>query len=129
MLCSLYGVVTPRPDVPDKTMPDEARRSQTKKWLVLSGFLHQKFAGNLKQVGQIVPDNTRFCLFVNKGKFWCCLAQSGPLPSSFLQTSVPGSQIEPAIFWSCSVWDNFVWDWCNYTISPIFFGRMVFDFG
>ena len=40
------------------------RRSQTKKWLLLSGFLHQKFAGTSKQVGQIVPDNTRFCLFL-----------------------------------------------------------------
>ena len=26
-----YALVTPRPDVPDKTMPDDARRSQTKK--------------------------------------------------------------------------------------------------
>ena len=48
-----------------------------------------------REVGQIVPDNTRFCLFfVNKGKFWCCLASSGQLSWSFLLTSGPGSQIE-----------------------------------
>ena len=57
------------------------RRSQTKKWLVLSGFLHQKFAGNLKQVGQIVPDCARqhqnFPLFTKKtesGVVWHNLA-------------------------------------------------------
>ena len=86
------------------------RRSQTKKWLVLSGFLHQKFAGKLKEVGQIVPDSTRLCLFfVNKGKFWCCLAQSVQLPSTFLQTSGARSQIEPAIFLSGSVWLRLAW--------------------
>ena len=88
-------------------------------------WLHQSQT-KFSQTEILFPDSF---FFVNKGKLWCCLAQSGLLPSSFLQTSGPGSQIEPAIFWSCSVWDNFVWDWCNYTISPIFFGRMVFDFG
>ena len=61
--------------------------------------------------------------FVNKGKFWCCLAQSGQLRSTFLQTSGAGSQIEPAIFWSGSVWDDFVWlvwSWCNHTINIFF---------
>ena len=42
--------------------------------------------------------------FVNKVKFWRCLAQSGQLPSSFLQTFGPGNQIEPATFLSGSVW-------------------------
>ena len=43
------------------------------------------------------------------GKFWRCLVQSGQLPSSFLQTFVPGSQTEPATFSSGSVWHDFVW--------------------
>ena len=37
------------------------------------------------------------------------LAQSGQLPSSFLQTFGPGSQTEPATFSSGSVWHDFVW--------------------
>ena len=41
---------------------NHARRSQMKKLLVLSGFLDQKFAGNLKEVGQIVPDSVRILL-------------------------------------------------------------------
>ena len=96
------------------------RRSKTKIWLVLSGYLDQKFEGNLKEVAQIVPDNTKTSLCLQKkDRIWCCLAQSGQLVSSFLQTSGAGSQIEPAIFWSGSVWDDFVWlvwSWCNHTI-------------
>ena len=59
----LYGMVTPRPDVPDKTMPDGARQ---KKLLVLSGILDQKFVGNFKEVDQIVPDSTRISLCLHK---------------------------------------------------------------
>ena len=70
-----------------------------KKLLVLSGFLDQKFAGNLKKVGQIVPDSVRILLCLQKetesGVVWLNLA-------SFLQFSFqlfcPGNQIEPAIF-------------------------------
>ena len=69
-----------------------------KKLLVLSGFLDQKFAGNLKENGQIVPDSVRILLFLKKGRIWCCLAQSGQLPSIFLPIFGPGNQIEPAIF-------------------------------
>ena len=46
-------MVTPRPDKPDKIIPDR---------LVLYGFLHQMFAGNLKEVGQIAPDSIRILL-------------------------------------------------------------------
>ena len=49
-----------------KARQNRPRRSQTKKWLVLSGFLHQKFAGNLKEVAQIVPDNTKTSLCLPK---------------------------------------------------------------
>ena len=41
--------------------------------LVLSGFLDQEFAGNLKEVDQIAPDNTRFCqhqILVLSGTIW-----------------------------------------------------------
>ena len=110
-------MVTPSPDKPDKIVPDRARQ---KKWLVLSGFLHQKFAGKLKEVGQIVPDSTRISLCLQKRQN---LVLSGQLLSSFLQTSGAGSQIEPAIFLSGSVWDDFVWlvwSWCNHTINIFF---------
>ena len=68
---------------------NHARRSQMKKLLVLSGFLEQKFAGNLYQ---------NFTLFTKRDRIWCCLAQSGQLPSIFLPIFGPGNQIEPAIF-------------------------------
>ena len=35
---------------------NHTRQSQTKKLLVLSDFLNQKFAGTLKEVNQIVPE-------------------------------------------------------------------------
>ena len=60
------------------------------------------------------------CLFVIKVKFWRFLVQSGQIPSSFLQTSGPGSQTEPATFSSGSVWHDFVWlsgPWCSQGIS------------
>ena len=62
------------------------------KVLVLSGFQKQKFAGNLKEVGQIVPDRNRISLYL-----------SGHLPSTFLQTFGSESQIKPAIFPSGSL--------------------------
>ena len=40
------------------------RRSKTKKWLVLSGFLDQTFTGNFKEVDQLMPDSTRISLCV-----------------------------------------------------------------
>jgi len=70
------------------------------------------------------PDNqaTKDWLFSKEDRIWCCLAQSSQLPSSFLQTSGPGSQIEPATFLSGSVWLNFVWQsgpWCSQGIKKI----------
>ena len=63
---------------------NHARRSQMKKLLVPSGFLDQKFEGNLKEVGQIVPDSVRILLWLQKetesGVVWLNLA-------SFLQFS------------------------------------------
>ena len=100
---NLYGVVTPRPDVPDKTMPDKARRSQTKKWLARSGFLHQKFAGNFKKVVQMMPDSTRISLCLQKktesGVVWHNLAN---FPTNFWCR-------KPAIFLSGSVWLYLAW--------------------
>ena len=56
-----------------------------KKWLDLPGFLGKKFAGNLKDVGQIKPDNAKLV----KSEI---LALSGTIwPSSFKF---------PANFWS-----------------------------
>ena len=38
-----------------------ARQSQTKNgWVYVPGFLGKKFAGNLKDFGQIKPDTARF---------------------------------------------------------------------
>ena len=114
-------MVTPRPDVPDETMPDEARRSQTKK---MAGFIWLPAPEVCRKLQESCPDDARqhqnFPLFTKKDRIWCCLAQSGQLVSSFLQTSGAGSQIEPAIFWSGSVWDDFVWlvwSWCNHTMN------------
>ena len=49
-----------------------------KKLLVLSGFLDQKFPGNLKEAGQIVPDSVRILLCLQKetesGVVWLNLA-------------------------------------------------------
>ena len=48
------------------------------------------------------PDCTRqrqnFTLFTKRDRIWCCLAQSGQLPSIFLPIFGQGNQIEPAIF-------------------------------
>ena len=59
---------------------NHTRRSQTKKLLVLSGFLDQKFEGNLKEVGQIVPDSARISLCLQKktesGVVWLNLRPS-----------------------------------------------------
>ena len=48
------------------------------------------------------PDCTRqrqnFTLFTKRDWIWCCLAQSGQLPSIFLPIFGQGNQIEPAIF-------------------------------
>ena len=64
------GMVTPDQTKPDEIVPDGARPKNGLVGLVLFGFLHQKFAGNLSQVGQIVPDNTRFCPFLEtQGNF------------------------------------------------------------
>ena len=67
------------------------RHSQMKKLLVLSGFLHQKFAEKLKEIGQIIPDSARIYQI----------------------------KIEPAIFSSGFVWHDFVWisgSWCSQGI-------------
>ena len=79
-----------------------------------------------RKLQESCPDDARqhqnFPLFTKKDRIWCCLAQSGQLLSSFLQTSGAGSQIEPAIFLSGSVGHGFVWyvwSWCNHTIIPL----------
>ena len=74
---------------------NHARRSQMKKLPVLSSFLDQKFAGNLKEVAQIVPGNTKTSLCLQKRQN---LVLSGTIWPTSLQTSGAGSQIEPAIF-------------------------------
>ena len=67
--------------------------------LVLSGFLDQKFAGNLNEIGQIVTDSIRILLCLQKetesGVVWLNLAS---FPSIFLQIFGPENQIEPANF-------------------------------
>ena len=110
------GMVTPRPDKPDKIVPDRARPKNC--WFYLASWTRslQETSRKLTRLCQTAPE---FPFVYKKDRIWCCLAQSGQLPSSFLQTSGPGSQIEPAIFWSCSVRDDcvwLVWPWCNHTI-------------
>ena len=60
-------------------------------WNCKRHLSYTKSAGNLKEVDQIVPENTRFH-FVR----WHNLVFSSQLPSSFLQIS--GIQIQPTIF-------------------------------
>ena len=70
----------------------------------------------LARLSQTTPD---YVPFVKKVKFWRCLVQSGQLPSSFLQTSGPGSQTESAAFSPGSVWYDFVW-LCGLSVaSPL----------
>ena len=109
-------MVTPRPDKPDKIVPDGARPKNG--WFYLASWTRrlQETSRKLTSLCQTAPE---FPFVFEKDRIWCCLAQSGHLPSSFQQTSGAGSQIEPAIFWSCSVWHDFVWSWCNHTINGI----------
>ena len=48
------------------TRQNRTWQSQMKRLLVLSGFLDQKFAGNLEEVGQIVPVSARISLCLQK---------------------------------------------------------------
>ena len=70
---------------PCQTKPDRAR---PKKLLVLSGFPDQTFAGNLEEVGQVVPDSARISLCLQKetesGVVWLNLA------NFLLVSGVPG---------------------------------------
>ena len=76
------------------------------------------------------PDCARqhqnFPLFTKENIIWCCLAQSGHLPLSFRQTSGPGSQTEPVIFfvwlrlaWFCLASSGYIWSWCNQSTNFI----------
>ena len=60
------GMVTPDQPKPDEIVPDGARPKNGLVGLVLFGFLHQKFAGNLKEVAQILPDTTKTSLCLPK---------------------------------------------------------------
>ena len=107
-------MVTPRPDKPGKIIPDGVRLKNC--WFYLASWTRnlQESSRKLTRLCQTAPVFP--FVYIKKHN----LAQSGQLPSSFLQTSGAGSQIEPAIFWSCSVWYDFVWHvwpWCNHTIG------------
>jgi len=54
----------------------------------------EEIQGKLDSLCRTAPD----FYFVYKGRQNLFLSGSGQLPSSFLQTSAPGSQIKPAIF-------------------------------
>ena len=90
-----YGLATPSPDSQTKscqTEPDEKVAGSV--WLP-GPKVCRKLEGSW-------PDCTRqhqnFTLFTKRDRIWCCLAQSGQLPSIFLPIFVTGNQIEPAIF-------------------------------
>ena len=84
----------PGPDIQTKIVPDKKVAGSV--WLPGPKVCS---AGNLKEVGQIVPDSVRFLLCLQKetesGVVWLNLAS---FPSIFLQIFGPGNQIEPAIF-------------------------------
>ena len=89
------GLATPSPDSQTKscqTEPDEKVAGSV--WLP-GPEVWRKLEGSW-------PDCTRqrqnFTLITKRDRIWCCLAQSGQLPSIFLQIFGPGNQIEPAIF-------------------------------
>ena len=95
---------------PDKTMPDEARRIQTKFcWFYLASWTRSlpNTWRKLTRLCQTTPDSVFFCKHRN------ILVLSG---TSFRQTSSPGRQIEPAIFCLApSGYDLFWSSWCGCT--------------
>ena len=52
------ALAAPRPRLPDQILPERARQKNA--YVFYSAFLDQKFAGNLKEVCQIGPDDIRF---------------------------------------------------------------------
>ena len=111
-------MVTPKPDKPDKIVPDGARPKNG--WFYLASWT-RSFQETWRKWPRLCQTTTKLPFVYKKDRIWCCLAQSGQLVSSFLQTSGAGSQIEPAIFRSGSVWDDFVWlvwFWCNGLVTP-----------
>ena len=89
------GLATPSPDSQTKscqTEPDEKVAGSV--WLP-GPEVWRKLEGSW-------PDCTRqrqnFTLITKRDRIWCCLAQSGQLPSILLQIFGPGNQIEPANF-------------------------------
>ena len=95
-----------------QTRQNLTRQSKTNKWLVLSGFLHQMFAGNLKEVGQlgqIMPDSTRLCLL-------CKQREIRVLPDTIWSASLK----MPTNFWSRKIdrTSNFLVLLCLGRLSP-----------
>ena len=105
-LCCLWTGYT-KPRQPDKIIPDGARQKSC--WFYLASWT-KRFEGNLKEVGQIVPDSARIsvCLQRRKesGVIWLNLA-------NFLQVScnhlVQEARQNQHFFSSGSVWHDFVW--------------------
>ena len=66
-----FALATPRPKLPDKIVPDGARRKSC--WFYLASWTRslQETWRKLARLCQTTPDSV---FFVNKGKFWCCLA-------------------------------------------------------
>ena len=98
---------------------NHARRSQMKKLLVLSGFLDQKFAGNLKEVGQIVPDSVRILLCLQKRQNLVLSGSIWPASFNFPSNFWSRKPDRTSNFLSGSVWHDFVWlsgPWCSQGI-------------
>ena len=99
---------------------NHARRSQMKKLLVLSGFLDQKFAGNLKEVGQIVPDSVRILLCLQKRQNLVLSGSIWPASFNFPSNFWSRKPDRTSNFLSGSVWHDFVWlsgPWCSQGIT------------
>ena len=99
----LNGVVTPRADKPDKIVPDGARPKNG--WFYLASWTRnlQDTWRKLSRLCQTAPEFP----FVYKKRQ--NLVLSGTIWPTSLQTSGAGSQIEPAIFLSGSVWLRLAW--------------------
>ena len=97
------GMVTPRPDKPDKILPDRARPING--WFYLASCTRclQETSRKLSRWCQTAPEFP----FVYKKRQ--NLVLSGTIWPTSLQTSGAGSQIEPAIFLSGSVWLRLAW--------------------
>ena len=67
-------------------------------WLCLA-FRTRRLQETWRKLARLYQTASEFYfVYKKRDRIWCCLAQSGQLPSIFLPIFGPGNQIEPAIF-------------------------------